>query len=82
MFRGTLRMLVAKADNTIGTENVRFMARRATTNVVEVNALHVAMTSKPGVVGRPDPYGGQGHVLNASPDGIRVFSLARGRRRL
>jgi pimeloyl-ACP methyl ester carboxylesterase len=42
--------LVAKGDKTIGTDNVRFMARRATTNVVEVNASHVAMISKPGVV--------------------------------
>ncbi len=42
--------LVATADNTIGTDNVRFMAQRATTNVVEVDSSHVAMISKPGVV--------------------------------
>jgi pimeloyl-ACP methyl ester carboxylesterase len=42
--------LVATADFTIGTDNVRFMAKRATTNVVEVNASHVAMISKPGAV--------------------------------
>ena len=42
--------LVATADNTIGTDNVRFMARRATNNVVEVNSSHAAMISKPGVV--------------------------------
>jgi pimeloyl-ACP methyl ester carboxylesterase len=42
--------LVATADNTIGTDNVRFMAKRATTNVVEVDSSHVAMISQPGVV--------------------------------
>ena len=42
--------LVATADNVIGTDNVRFMARRATTHVVEVDSSHVAMIAKPGVV--------------------------------
>jgi pimeloyl-ACP methyl ester carboxylesterase len=42
--------LVATADNAIGTANVRFMAQRAHATIVEVNASHVAMISKPGVV--------------------------------
>jgi pimeloyl-ACP methyl ester carboxylesterase len=42
--------LVATADNTIGTDNVRFMAKRATTNVVEVDSSHAAMISNPGAV--------------------------------
>jgi pimeloyl-ACP methyl ester carboxylesterase len=41
--------LVATADNTIGTANVRFMAERAcpSDNIVEVDASHVVMISQP-----------------------------------
>jgi len=44
--------MVATADNTIGTANVRFMAQRAcpSSNIVEVDASHVVMISRPGVV--------------------------------
>ena len=47
---GTAVITTANADNTIGTDNVRFMARRATSNVVEVSSSHVAMISNPDAV--------------------------------
>ena len=42
--------LVAKADNVIGTDNVRFMAQRANAEIVEIDASHAVMVSRPGVV--------------------------------
>ena len=44
--------MVATADNTIGTANVRYMAERAclSSNIVEVDASHVVMISRPAAV--------------------------------
>lgn len=42
--------IVATEDNAIGTANVRFMAQRATSHVVEVDASHVVLISRPGAV--------------------------------
>jgi pimeloyl-ACP methyl ester carboxylesterase len=42
--------LIATADNTIGTANVRFMAERACERPVEVDASHVVMISQPAAV--------------------------------
>jgi pimeloyl-ACP methyl ester carboxylesterase len=42
--------LVSKADNTIGTDNLRAMAQHANAKIVEVNASHAVLISRPGVV--------------------------------
>lgn len=42
--------LVATDDRTIGTENLRFMAKRAGSTTVEVNAPHDVMETNPGDV--------------------------------
>ncbi len=44
--------MVATADNTTGTANVRFRAERACprSNIVEVDASHVVMISQPQAV--------------------------------
>jgi pimeloyl-ACP methyl ester carboxylesterase len=42
--------LVATGDNTIGTANVRFMAERAGARIVEVDASHAALVSRPAEV--------------------------------
>jgi pimeloyl-ACP methyl ester carboxylesterase len=42
--------LVATADRAIGTDNVRFMAQRAGSKIVEVRASHAVPVSKPGEV--------------------------------
>src|SRR5215218_7539529 len=38
---------IATADNTIGTENLRFMAQRAGSVTVDIDASHVVMISQP-----------------------------------
>lgn len=42
--------LVPKADNTIGTDNLRAMAQTANARIVEINASHAVLISRPGVV--------------------------------
>ncbi|MFF0106436.1 lipase family alpha/beta hydrolase [Streptomyces hirsutus] len=42
--------LVATADRTIGTENLRFMAKRAGSTTVEVDAPHAVLETNPGDV--------------------------------
>ncbi|MFI8006084.1 alpha/beta fold hydrolase [Streptomyces sp. NPDC086010] len=42
--------LVATDDRTIGTENLRYMARRAGSTTVEVDAPHAVMETDPGAI--------------------------------
>jgi pimeloyl-ACP methyl ester carboxylesterase len=42
--------LVPKSDNTIGTDNLRAMALHANAKLVETNASHAVLISRPGVV--------------------------------
>jgi pimeloyl-ACP methyl ester carboxylesterase len=42
--------LVATQDNTIGTANVRFMAERAGATIVELEASHAVLVSRPAEV--------------------------------
>ncbi len=53
--------LIPTKDNTIGTGNLRTMAKRAKAKIAEVKgASHVVMISQPERDGRRDPAGGQG----------------------